>query len=132
MKRSNVLNSAMKRKKEVEEQNNLLHDNKFFDDNQSNRSFNEQRRMTVAKQSVFNVDDYKEMANNPFQDEDIQDNDESSIFAVNSDVYFLYMIGKMCAESGHNLTQGLQALNDYYLLMWHYSGSHSQTTTLEK
>lgn len=25
------------------------------------------------------------------------------IFAVNSDVYFLYMIGKMCAKSGHNL-----------------------------
>jgi len=26
-----------------------------------------------------------------------------TIFAVNSDVYFLYLIGKMCAQSGHNL-----------------------------
>jgi len=74
------------------------------------------------------------LANNPFVDEDgLDDGDDSqSIFAVNSDVYFLYMIGKMCSESGHNLTQGLQALNDYYLLMWHYSGTHSSTTTLEK
>ena len=37
-----------------------------------------------------------------------QDNDDNllqsnTIFAVNSDVYFLYMIGKMCAKSGHNL-----------------------------
>ena len=33
--------------------------------------------------------------------------DNSTIFAVNSDVYFLYKIGKMCAKSGHNLFQGL-------------------------
>jgi hypothetical protein len=49
----------------------------------------------------------------------------STIFAVNSDVYFLYMIGKMCAETGHNLHQGLQALNDYFLFVWHHSISHS-------
>ena len=44
---------------------------------------------------------------------------DSSIFAVNSDVYFLYMIGKLCAKSGYNLQLGIQALNDYYLLIWH-------------
>lgn len=43
-----------------------------------------------------------------------------TIFAVNSDFYFLYMVGKMCNESGHNLFQGLLALNDYYLFCWHY------------
>lgn len=51
----------------------------------------------------------------------------STIFAVNSDVYFLYMIGKMCAETGHNLHQGLSALNDYYLFMWHHGISHSSS-----
>ena len=49
----------------------------------------------------------------------------STIFAVNSDVYFLYLIGKMCAQSGHNLFQGLQALNDYYLLTWHHGGANA-------
>lgn len=43
-----------------------------------------------------------------------------TLFAVNSDIHFLYMIGKMCAKSGHNLFQGLQALNDFYLLKWHH------------
>jgi hypothetical protein len=43
-----------------------------------------------------------------------------TIFAVNSDFQFLYMIGKWCNESGHNLFQGLLALNDYYLFCWHY------------
>lgn len=63
-------------------------------------------------------------ADNQFKNEDeVDPNDElfgeiekyedegqpinSTIFAVNSDVYFLYMIGKMCAETGHNLHQGL-------------------------
>lgn len=50
---------------------------------------------------------------------------QTSIFAVNSDVSFLYMIGRMCQDSGHNLKLGLQALNDYYLFMWH----HSETIT---
>lgn len=54
----------------------------------------------------------------------------SAIFAVNSDVYFLYMIGKMCAETGHNLHQGLQALNDYYLFMWHHGSSHGTSEQL--
>ena len=49
-----------------------------------------------------------------------------TIFAVNSDFYFLYMIGKMCNESGHNLFQGLLALNDYYLFCWHYGQSNLQ------
>ena len=43
-----------------------------------------------------------------------------TIFAVNSDFQFLYMIGKWCNESGHNLFQGLLALNDYYLFCWHF------------
>jgi hypothetical protein len=46
---------------------------------------------------------------------------QTSIFAVYSDVSFLYMIGKICCQAGHNLKLGLQALNDYYLFMWHYS-----------
>jgi hypothetical protein len=33
------------------------------------------------------------------------------------------MIGKICCQAGHNLKLGLQALNDYYLFMWHYSES---------
>ena len=33
--------------------------------------------------------------------------DCSSIFAVNSNVHFLYMIGEICAQSGHNLFEGL-------------------------
>jgi hypothetical protein len=39
------------------------------------------------------------------KDKDIDDNllQTNTIFAVNSDVYFLYMIGKICAKSGHNL-----------------------------
>jgi len=36
-----------------------------------------------------------------------EDGENRVIFAVNSDVYFLYMIGKMCAESGKNLPEGL-------------------------
>lgn len=48
---------------------------------------------------------------------------QTSIFAVNSDVGFLYMIGKICCKAGHNLKLGLQALNDYYLFMWHYNES---------
>ena len=31
----------------------------------------------------------------------------------------------MCAQSGHNLFQGLQALNDYYLLTWHHGGANA-------
>ena len=50
---------------------------------------------------------------------------------MSSDVYFLYMIGKMCARSGHNLTEGLQALNDYYLFMWHYAGAQAISATPE-
>jgi hypothetical protein len=42
------------------------------------------------------------------------------IFAVNSDVHFLYMIGKICCRYNENLFQGLLALNDYYLFNWHY------------
>ena len=33
------------------------------------------------------------------------------------------MIGKICCQAGHNLKLGLEALNDYYLFMWHYSQS---------
>ena len=56
------------------------------------------------------------------EDVDLSD----TIFAVNRDVDFLYMIGKMCNESGHNLFQGLLALNDYYLFSWHYGQSNIQ------
>ena len=81
---------------------------------------------------MFNEDEYNNMLNNPrsgipetfITGEDLEEEPRSqTIFAVSSDVYFLYMIGKMCARSGHNLTEGLQALNDYYLFMWHYSGA---------
>lgn len=68
---------------------------------------------------------------------DIQENEDNllqsnTIFAVNSDVYFLYMIGKMCAKSGHNLFQGLQALNDYYLLVWHNGPSLDESKQAKK
>ena len=42
------------------------------------------------------------------------------IFAVNSDVQFLYKIGKICCKYNENLFQGLLALNDYYLFNWHF------------
>lgn len=53
--------------------------------------------------------------------------ERDAIFAVNSDVYFLYMIGKFCYKSGLNLFQGLLALNDYYLFIWH-NGSIQSTS----
>ena len=42
------------------------------------------------------------------------------------------MIGKMCAKSGHNLFQGLQALNDYYLLVWHNGQSSDESQQAKK
>lgn len=81
-------------------------------------------RVSVAE-SIYNVQEFNEIVKYPFEDskaagnrpsaltgEPIGDEDDparaqTSIFAVNSDVSFLYMIGKMCQESGHNLKLGL-------------------------
>jgi hypothetical protein len=69
--------------------------------------------------SVFNVEEYHQMKNEEEEADqfpglelrestgDNNNQGSTTIFAVNSDVKFLYMIGKMCCESGHNLTQGL-------------------------
>lgn len=43
------------------------------------------------------------LTGNPQTNDDELGRTQTSIFAVNSDVSFLYMIGKMCQESGHNL-----------------------------
>jgi hypothetical protein len=42
---------------------------------------------------------------------------DSENFAVYSNVEFLYLIGKYAAQSKSNHAEGLQALNDYLLIM---------------
>ena len=59
-------------------------------------------------------------------------NGNDTIFAVNSDFQFLYMIGKWCNESGHNLFQGLLALNDYYLFCWHFGQRNMEKESNKK
>jgi hypothetical protein len=58
--------------------------------------------------AAFDINQYNDINLMLRNKTEIQANEENllqsnTIFAVNSDVYFLYMIGKMCAKSGHNL-----------------------------
>ncbi|CAI2360996.1 unnamed protein product [Moneuplotes crassus] len=46
-------------------------------------------------------------------------------FAVNSDVKFLYQIGKICAESGKYLEEGIKCLDDYINLLTFFDPSVS-------
>mmetsp|Transcript_24339 Transcript_24339/g.37660 ORF Transcript_24339/g.37660 Transcript_24339/m.37660 type:complete len:126 (+) Transcript_24339:4650-5027(+) len=79
--------------------------------------FNKITSLVLAKRQELQAEEQKE---------EVKSEERTTMFAVYSDVYFLYMIGKMCARSGCDLSQGLQALNDYYLLMWHYGDSGAQ------
>jgi hypothetical protein len=51
---------------------------------------------------------------------------ESENFAVYSNVEFLYLIGKYASSSKSNEYEGLQALNDYLLIMDYKQATFSQ------
>ena len=54
----------------------------------------------------------------------------SENFAVYSDPKFLYIIGKICAKNGSYLDVGLQALNDYLLIL-NYNQNEMETEQFE-
>lgn len=45
---------------------------------------------------------------------------ENEGFAIYSNVKFLFIIGKICAETGKKLEDGLKALNDYIMILDFY------------
>jgi hypothetical protein len=42
-------------------------------------------------------------------------------FSVSTDVDFLYQIGKICAENGKKLKEGINSLNDFCLILDYYN-----------
>jgi len=76
------------------------------------KSKNKGTHVSRAFSTAFDISQFNDinlMLRNKKELNENEDNllQSNTIFAVNSDVYFLYMIGKMCAKSGHNLFQGL-------------------------
>ena len=47
-------------------------------------------------------------------------------FSVSTDVDFLYQIGKICAESGIKLDEGIKSLNDFCLILDYYNQDMDQ------
>lgn len=51
---------------------------------------------------------------------------EIEAFSVSTDVDFLFQIGKICAESGTNVDEGIRSLNDFCLILDYFHQDMSE------